>query len=162
MLMNKSIDFARKGKHLSILSVTCTEKVEGYIYVEAFKEIHVKEAIAGLATILGNKCMLVGKEEMPGIYANDKQNINLAKYQWVRVKQGLYGGDLGLVEETEDNKVWLRLIPRLDISKDQQKGTAPDKAKNKFTSFRPPQKIFNPKSVPGNMLEVKTIDHLGN
>ena len=36
-LMNKAIDFAKKGKPLSILSVTCTETVEGYIYVEAFK-----------------------------------------------------------------------------------------------------------------------------
>lgn len=57
--MNKSIDFARKGNPLSILSVTCTEKVEGFIYVEAFKEIHVREAIKGLSVILGGKCMLV-------------------------------------------------------------------------------------------------------
>lgn len=66
--MNKSIDHAKKGKHLAILSVTCTEKVEGFIYVEAFKEIHVKEAIKGLSVVLGGKCMLVSKEEMPGIY----------------------------------------------------------------------------------------------
>jgi len=67
-LMNKSIDYAKKGKHLSILSVTCTEKVEGFIYVEAFKEIHVREAIQGLSAILGGKLLLVTKEEMPGIY----------------------------------------------------------------------------------------------
>ena len=66
--MNKSIDFARRGKHLSILSVTCTEKVEGFIYVEAFKEIHVKEAIVGLSVILGGKCLLIQNEEMPGLY----------------------------------------------------------------------------------------------
>ena len=58
-LMNKCIDFAQKGKHLSILSVTCSENVEGYIYIEAFKEIHVKEAIKGLSVILGSKCLLV-------------------------------------------------------------------------------------------------------
>jgi transcription elongation factor SPT5 len=67
-LMNKSIDYAKKGKHLSILSVTCTDKVEGFIYVEAFKEIHVREAITGLSVILGGKLLLVTKEEMPGIY----------------------------------------------------------------------------------------------
>lgn len=44
-LINKSIDFARKGTPLSILSATCSENVEGFIYVEAFKEIHVHEAI---------------------------------------------------------------------------------------------------------------------
>jgi transcription elongation factor SPT5 len=35
----------------------------------------------------------------------------------VRIKSGLYFGDLGLVENTAaDNKVWLRLIPRLDMN----------------------------------------------
>jgi transcription elongation factor SPT5 len=53
--MLKSIDYAKKGKPLSILSVSAPENVEGYIYVEAFKEIHVKEAIKGLANILGGK-----------------------------------------------------------------------------------------------------------
>jgi hypothetical protein len=41
-LMNKCIDFARKGKPLSILSATSSETVEGFIYVEAFKDIHVR------------------------------------------------------------------------------------------------------------------------
>lgn len=54
-LINKSIDFARKGNPLAILSATCNENVEGYIYIEAFKEIHVREAIKGLSAILGNK-----------------------------------------------------------------------------------------------------------
>jgi len=58
-LMNKTIDFASKGKPLSILSVSAPENVEGYIYVEAFKEIHVKEAIKGLAVVLGSKVILV-------------------------------------------------------------------------------------------------------
>jgi transcription elongation factor SPT5 len=79
-LMNKSIDFAKRGQHLSILSVTCTDKVEGFIYVEAFKEIHVREAIKGLSVILGGKCILVQKEEMPGIYQNEKQTINLTRH----------------------------------------------------------------------------------
>jgi len=79
-LMNKSIDFAKKGKHLSILSVTCTEKVEGFVYVEAFKEIHVREAITGLSNILGGKLLLVTKEEMPGIYHNDRPQIQIENH----------------------------------------------------------------------------------
>ena len=65
---------------MSILSVTSSENVEGFIYVEAFKEIHVKEAIKGLSVILGGKCILVQKEEMPGLYQNDKKNISLKKH----------------------------------------------------------------------------------
>ena len=47
-LLNKSIDFARQGRPLSILSVTSSDSTEGYIFVEAFKEIHVKEACKDL------------------------------------------------------------------------------------------------------------------
>lgn len=131
-LMNKSIDFAKRGKHLSILSVTCTDKVEGYIYVEAFKDIHVREAVKGLSVILGNKCILVPQEEMPVIYQNEKQTINLERHQWVRAKQGLYGGDLGLVEMISDNKVWLRVIPRLDLTKDNNKSFGAGGGKKPF------------------------------
>jgi hypothetical protein len=58
---------------LSIISATCSENVEGFIYVEAFKEIHVVEAIKGLSVILGGRLILVQKEEMPGIYENGKK-----------------------------------------------------------------------------------------
>jgi transcription elongation factor SPT5 len=47
-ILNKCIDFASRGRPLSILSVTSSDSTEGYIFVEAFKEIHVKEACAQL------------------------------------------------------------------------------------------------------------------
>ena len=75
-LMMKSIDFASRSTPLSILSVTASENVEGYIYVEAYKEIHVKEAIKGLSIILGGKILLVPQEEMNGIYRNDRLKNN--------------------------------------------------------------------------------------
>lgn len=112
--------------------MTCTDKVEGYIYVEAFKDIHVREAVKGLSVILGNKCILVPQEEMPVIYQNEKQTINLERHQWVRAKQGLYGGDLGLVEMISDNKVWLRVIPRLDLTKDNNKSFGAGGGKKPF------------------------------
>ncbi len=54
-----------------ILSATCSDTTEGYIYVEAFKDIHVKQACEGLNSIL-NKFILVPTEEMPVIFQNDK------------------------------------------------------------------------------------------
>ena len=41
-LMNKCMHFATEGKPLFILSATSSDNTEGWIYVEAFKEIHVK------------------------------------------------------------------------------------------------------------------------
>jgi transcription elongation factor SPT5 len=67
-LINKSIDFARKGTPLAILSATCNENVEGYIYIEAYREPHVREAIKGLSAILGGKLSLVELAERTAIY----------------------------------------------------------------------------------------------
>lgn len=58
---------------------------------------------------------------MTAIYQNnsgvDRDRVNLTKHQWVRVNKGLYGGDLALVEgNSNDNKVWLRLIPRVELN----------------------------------------------
>lgn len=62
---------AKKGQPLAILSATCSDKIEGYIYIEAFKEIHVKEAIKGLNVIF-QKTILIPTAEMPTIYDIDK------------------------------------------------------------------------------------------
>lgn len=66
-LLNKSIDYERRGEPLSILSVTSSDAAEGYIYVEAFKEIGVRKACQGLSFIF-NKFLLVSTEEMPMIF----------------------------------------------------------------------------------------------
>jgi transcription elongation factor SPT5 len=57
-LLNKSIDFAKRGQPLSILSVTSSDSTEGYIFVEAFKETHVKEACANLHFVFSQFILL--------------------------------------------------------------------------------------------------------
>ena len=70
-LMNKSIDFAQKGRPLMILSATCSENADQWIYVEAFKDKHVRDAVKGLSSIFGGKIMALNHEEYPVIYRND-------------------------------------------------------------------------------------------
>lgn len=164
--MMKSIDFASKGKPLAILSVTASENVEGYIYVEAYKEIHVKEAIQGLSIILGGKTLLVPQDEMNVIYRNDKlKDTELKQYQWVRIKTGQYNNDLGMVEKINENKAIIRLIPRIEnpskevshVEKNNKsKNGANDKYKNKFV--RIPQKVFNPEAF--KFTEIKKMPDL--
>jgi transcription elongation factor SPT5 len=131
-LLRKSIDLAQKGQPLSILSVTCSDTTEGYVFVEAFKEIHVRQAIEGLHFML-QSVKLVPTEEMPVIYQIDKAKSNeIRKHQWVRVKNsGPYKDDIALVEKTDDAKVWVRLIPRVDLTAAAGLGTAP-KGKARF------------------------------
>jgi hypothetical protein len=40
-LMNKSIDFAKHGTPLEILSATSAENIENYIFIEAFRKVSV-------------------------------------------------------------------------------------------------------------------------
>ena len=60
---------------------------------------------------------------------------NLKKNDWVRIKSGVYMGDLALVasdEITAAGKVWLQLIPRIEYR--PQKIEFGNKGKfNKFT-----------------------------
>lgn len=134
-LLNKSIDFANRGNPLSILSVTSSDSTEGYIFVEAFKETHVKEACANLHFVF-SQFILLPTEQMTSVYQNDMaKNNDIRPLQWVRVKQGgVYNADIGLVEALQDNKVWIRLIPRID---------PPGHVEKKGKSFfrRVPQKL---------------------
>lgn len=66
-LMNKAMDYARKGKHLEILSATCSDNVENYIFVEAYRKNSVADAISGLNFCL-NKIELLSLNEMTKIY----------------------------------------------------------------------------------------------
>lgn len=165
-LINKSIDFAKKGQPLAILSATCTDNVEGYIYIEAFKEIHVREAIKGLSAILGGNLSLVELSEMTGIYAGstgaqDRQRVALKRHQWVRIKNGLYNGDIGLVEGNAGDKIWLRVIPRLDMN---PKKVIDKAGANRFSSQRPFAKPFNSEEAAklegSKLLERKKVSDL--
>ena len=61
---------------------------------------------------------------MPDVYQNDKAKSNeLRKKQWVRIKHGgPYNGDIGLVEGVQDSKIFVRLIPRIDLTGNNDRG----------------------------------------
>ena len=115
-ILNKCADFARRGKPLEILSATCTDNIENFIYVEAFKKNHVFEAVNGLNFCLG-KIEILSLSEMTKIYeppSVNRQSVPEPR-NWVRIKSGVYEKDLGVVEKIiNDEKVWVKLIPRID------------------------------------------------
>ena len=147
-LLNKASDFARKGKPLSILSATASDATEGWIFVEAFKEVHVRQACSDLHFCL-NKYLMLPTEQMTDVFANDAaKNNELNRHQWVRIKNGsAYNGDIGLVERVDDSKVYVRLIPRVDLSGANSKGP------KRF--IRIPQRInFQPTMEQGAVRQV--------
>ena len=114
-LHNKALEMKKLGKPTQIISVINMGRLHGYIYVEAFKEAHVRNAIDGLHSIFQSKIRKVALEEYNSIFLMSKEEKPiLKKGDWVRVKSGIYGGDLAQVFDALPNKAFVRLIPRIN------------------------------------------------
>jgi len=115
------------------------DSLKGSIYIEAFKEANVREAIQGISALKEHGIKVVPITEMISIFNYDKiEKIDLKPGQWVRMKTGLYEGDLAKVIEIEDpvSRIVLKLVPRLSDDGN-------DKKKSGKNLVRPRQKLFN-------------------
>lgn len=93
---------------LQIKSVVAPEHVKGYIYVEAYKQTHVKSAIEGVGNLrmgFWNQQMVPIKE-MTDVLKVVKEVTNLKPKSWVRLKRGLYKDDIAQVGPQEDLAIW--------------------------------------------------------
>ncbi|GAB7358346.1 hypothetical protein MBLNU230_g2417t1 [Neophaeotheca triangularis] len=127
----------------------------GNLYVEAWKP---DDVVAGLQEMnhvfLGTKPMAIPLEEMPDLLKTRKTK-GLAPGMYVRVKRGLYAGDLAQIEDVESNglEVTIKLVPRLDYGQNED-ANAPiieneinnngsKRKRTKPVGQRPPPRLFN-------------------
>ena len=120
-LMRKMIAYQHEEEPLQIRSVVAPENVKGYIYVEAFKQSHVKTAIDGISNLRMGvyQQTMVPIKEMTDVLRVVKEQAGLKSKQWVRVKRGLYKDDLAQVDYVDiaSNQVHLKLLPRIDYGR---------------------------------------------
>ncbi|KAB1671514.1 hypothetical protein [Gossypium barbadense] len=135
-LMQKCID---KGSELQIRSVIALDHLKNYIYIEADKEAHVREAVKGLRTIFAAKIMLVPIREMTDVLSVESKAADLSRDTWVRMKIGTYKGDLAQVVDVDNvrQRVTVKLIPRIDFQALANKLEGREVAKKK--AFVPPR-----------------------
>nr|XP_027087859.1 putative transcription elongation factor SPT5 homolog 1 [Coffea arabica] len=109
-LMQKSID---EGSHLQIRSAVALDHIKNYIYVEADKEAHVKEACKGLRKINSKQIMLVPLKEMTDVLSVKTKAVHLSRGAWVRMRNGMYKGELAKVVDIDNvrQKVTVKLFP---------------------------------------------------
>lgn len=69
-VMNKMIYHASNGKPLAAISATYVKKLENFIYIEAHKKEHVREAIEGLQ-VCYQKVEILSKDDMVKLYDQD-------------------------------------------------------------------------------------------
>ncbi|KAH0631605.1 hypothetical protein JD844_006010 [Phrynosoma platyrhinos] len=106
---------------LQIKSVVAPEHVKGYIYVEAYKQTHVKQAIEGVGNLrMGYwNQQMVPIKEMTDVLKVVKEVTNLKPKSWVRLKRGIYKDDIAQVDyvEPSQNQISLKMIPRIDFDR---------------------------------------------
>lgn len=136
-LMNKQIDFAKSSVPFEIISATFIESLEQFIFVEAFKIDAVREAITGL-NFCYQKIDILPLDEMTKIYEDQQSRlVPPEKKQWVRIKNGLYQDDLGVVYDSSRNdRIIVKLIPRLDPGlMGSRKSQVANRGKRQFQRF---------------------------
>mmetsp|Transcript_86247 Transcript_86247/g.279201 ORF Transcript_86247/g.279201 Transcript_86247/m.279201 type:complete len:1268 (-) Transcript_86247:78-3881(-) len=123
-LMRKSAEFFAQGKPVSVFSVFYSDHLRGYIYVEAFRESDVRDFCRGITGISVWDIKIVPVTQMPQVFmasAVDADKRTLIKAgDWVRVKRGLYKGDLAQVDEVKDDIYVVKLKPRLQYGLESQ------------------------------------------
>ncbi|XP_019196746.1 PREDICTED: putative transcription elongation factor SPT5 homolog 1 isoform X2 [Ipomoea nil] len=139
-LMQKCID---RGPELQIRSVIALDHLKNYIYIEADKEAHVREACKNMRMIYPAKIMLVPIKEMTDVLSVESKAVDLARDTWVRMKTGTYKGDLAKVVDVDNvrQRVTVKLIPRIDLQALANKLEGREVPKKK--AFIPPPRFMN-------------------
>ncbi|CAH9064325.1 unnamed protein product [Cuscuta epithymum] len=166
-LMQKCID---RGPELQIRSVVALDHLSNFIYIEADKEAHVREACKGMRNIYPAKIMLVPIKEMTDVLSVESKAVDLARDTWVRMKTGHYKGDLAKVVDVDNvrQKVTVKLIPRVDLHALSNKLDGREVPKKK--AFVPPPRLMNideakemniPVDGKRNQMTGERFDHIG-
>ncbi|KAI8781206.1 Transcription elongation factor SPT5 [Biomphalaria glabrata] len=146
-VLRKMIAYQFTEEPLQIKSVVAKEGLKGYIYIEAFKQTHVKQAIEGIGNLRMGfyKQQMVPIREMTDVLKVVKETASLKPKAWVRLKRGIFKDDLAQVDIVypSQNEVELKLIPRIDYSR--ARGIMRNSANqdSKKRKRRPPQKLFD-------------------
>lgn len=163
LLMRKFLTYANTDEPLQIKSVVAPKGVKGYIYIEAFKQTHVKSTINNVGNLRMGiwKQEMVPIKEMTDVLKVVNEQTGLRKKQWVRLKRGLYKDDIAQVDfvDLAQNQVHLKLLPRIDYSRMRgalkTKLTEAEELKRK-KKRRPPAKPFDQEAIRAIGGEINT------
>ncbi|NWV12565.1 SPT5H factor, partial [Ptilonorhynchus violaceus] len=150
-LMRKFIAYQYTETPLQIKAVVAPEHVRGYLYVEAYKQTHVKQAIEGVGNLrLGYwNQQMVPIKEMTDVLKVVKEVTNLKPKAWVRLKRGIYKDDIAQVDyvEPSQNQISLKMIPRIDFDRIKARMSLKDWFAKRKKFKRPPQRLFDAEKI---------------
>lgn len=159
ILMRKMIAMEGSEGALQIKSAVAVEGLKNYIYVEAYKQSHVKHAIEGVSALRRGywRQKMVPLKEMTDVLRVFKDIIQVKPKSWVRIKRGIYKEDVAQVDyvNTARNQITLKIIPRIDYT--IQRGimrNVTDAGEKRKKKRRPAQKMFDKETLQMNGAEI--------
>lgn len=158
-LVQKAAECQKNGLELPIMSAYVASSYRGYIYVEAEAPNFVNEALQGFTGVRLSSIKIIPVKEMTRVFSVDMQEKEqLMRESWVRVRSGVYGGDLAQIYEVDEHEanVILRLVPRLDIPALVRKSQNSQEVGFSKSRIRPPAKLFDRDKVEslGGLVEL--------
>lgn len=142
----------------NIFSVFWTGE-ESIIYIESYDETMVRRVVDGMnlfLTTARNAFHLIPIEDRTLLLDQvERKNVPIPRDSFVRIKKGLYKGDLAqvVVLMEREQEATVRLVPRLDLQKGEQSYSA--------SKVRPPQKFFDKSKVDPNQVKRESHKMLG-
>lgn len=160
-LLRKAYDLQGKYGGIPIFSASAIDKIPGTVFVEAYQEKAVRDLCEGLIALNKELIKIIPITQVRDVFRPDPtKNIKLEANKFVRVKSGVYAGDLGLVENVDIGRsaAIVKLIPRLlaHSENDGRHGGPIDGA-------GPQKKLWNKDDYPHNeviLVENKNINKL--
>lgn len=128
--------------------------MKGYIYIESYKQPHVKAAIQNVGNLRMGiwKQQMVPIKEMTDVLRVVKEQTGLKAKQWVRLKRGIYKDDIAQVDYVDlaQNQVHLKLLPRIDYTRPRgalRTAQSESEAMKRKKKRRPAAKPFDPEAI---------------
>lgn len=107
-LLNKkfNLDKSMGSKKLKILSIFQRDNYTGRIYIEAPKQSVIEKFVNGVPDIYANQKLLIPVQELPLLLKPTKSDeVRLDIGSYVRIKRGIYKGDLAVVDQISQNNL---------------------------------------------------------
>ncbi|XP_065901538.1 transcription elongation factor SPT5-like [Dysidea avara] len=153
LLMRKYITLMHTDNPLQIKSAVAVEGLKGYVYIEAYKQTHVKQAIENIGNLAMGKWqqLMVPIKEMVDVLKVVREVSGIKGGSWVRIKRGMFKDDIARVDyiDSSRNQAVLQTIPRVDYNRKRGHLRSQDPNELRKTRRRPPQKLFDAEAIRG-------------
>ena len=119
-ILNKSAYYQRTNKPAYKIEVTSAlalkKKYPGRLFVEAPSEAAIREGLEGFIDINTKKITPMDNDFYSSLFeAKETKDVTFKERQYVRIKKGVYEGDLGKIFRTRKNNADVMLVPRINI-----------------------------------------------